>query len=212
MQEWWQDLTPLCRGFYSAASFFSVFMVWQLIAALTGLDGDDGDIGDAGDVGGDVDADGTYHDFETGAHADSAETAVAFQLLSIRSILGFCTLFSWAGAMYLNDGVSTQKAIAIAFVWGIIGMVGITSIMYLMKKLTHTGTANLRSCVGTVGTVYLNIPENGFGEVKVTVGDAVSHIKARSSTNKSLSANTSVRVVKCLDKTTVEVEPITEEK
>jgi len=192
MNEWWGNLAGLTRAFYGAAAFFSVAFIWQLIAALTGLDHDD-----AGDG---------HVDHSTGE--DGAETTVAFKLLSVRSIITFCTLFSWGGALYLNRDEPTSKALSLSAVWGFVGMFMVSLIFWSMKKLTYTGTRNLGSCVGTTGTVYLNIPEKGFGEIKITVSGVMSNVKAGSASGVPLPANTPVRVVRMLGQTSVEVEPV----
>jgi hypothetical protein len=133
---------------------------------------------------------------------------MSFKLLSVRSIITFFTLFTWGSALYLDRGESLTKAMGISTAWGLAGMVGVALIFWAMKKMTYTGTKKLSSCVGTEGTVYLNIPENGFGEVKVTVSEVVTHVKARSVDGKALEANTPVRVTRLLDQTSVFVEPV----
>lgn len=197
MTEWWESLTGMTRFFYGAAAFFSVAFIWQLISALIGLDHHD-----AGD--------GHFEDghIDDSTGEDGVEATVAFKLLSVRSIITFCTLFSWGSALYLNRGEPASTALALSAVWGLAGMLSVSLIFWGMRKLTYTGTKKLSSCVGTTGTVYLNIPEKGFGEIKVTVSGVLSNVKASSASGAPLSANTPVRVVRMLGQTTVEVEPI----
>lgn len=212
MTEWWNNLTQLTRIFYGAAAFFSVFFVWQLIAAIIGLEGDDGSVDDvdaadgADAVEGDIDH--TYDSFEDGAETDAAETTMSFKLLSIRSIITFFTLFTWGSALYLNRGDGLSRAMGISAIWGLVGMLSVALIFWAMRKMTQSGTSNLNTCVGTDGTVYVDIPEGGFGEVKVSVSDVVTHVKARAADGASIPANTAVHVVKRTGKTTVSVEPI----
>ena len=207
--DWWEQLVPLNKVLYGAAAFFSVFFVWQLIAAFIGLDAgeDTADADGSGDVG-DVDHDATYDDFEHGAETDSGETVIAFRLLSLRSIVAFGTLFSWAGAMYMHDGKGKAFALGVGFVWGLVGMLCVAGIFYGMQKLTKTGTADLSTCVGTRGSVYVTIPENGVGEIRVMVSGSVSYVKARAWDGKRKEAGTPVRVSRRLDQITVEVEEV----
>jgi len=206
MTEWWENLARINQVFYGAAIFFSVFFVWQLISALMGLDGEGAD--DAAD-GGDPDADSASHHFGDGSESDAAETTIAFRLLSIRSIITFCTLFTWGGALYLSRGDPLATALGFSAIWGLVGMLSIAFIFWAMKKLTYTGTMQLKSCVGTTGTVYLDIPEKGFGEARLTVSGVVTTIKARTADGRSLPTNTPVRVIRNLGQTSVEVEAIT---
>ena len=201
MGEWWQNLSGVNQAFYIAATFFSVFFLWQLIAALVGLGGGEADM-DA-----DVDAadDGTYEDFEHGAATDASASVAAFKLVSVRSILAFCTLFSWAGALYLNRGHALQGALIYALLWGAAAMGVVALIFHLMRRMTEAGTPQLATCVGQSGTVYLDIPDGGRGEVRVPVSGIMTHVKARASNGKTLKMGTSVRVVRVLDAATIEV-------
>ncbi len=213
MTEWWERLETITQVFYCLAAFFSVFLAWQLIAALMGLGGDEADVGADTDVDADVDvdADGTYDDFESGAEADAVETLDAFRLVSIRSVVAFCTLFTWAMALFLDQGHSLSRCMGYATGWGAAGMLGVALILWSMKKLTHTGTKNLATCVGTDGTVYVDIPEGGTGEVRVTVSGVISYVKARALGGKTLKAGTPVRVERCVGQTMVMVKSTEEE-
>ena len=199
MQEWWSGLAGITQFFYGMAAFFSVFFLWQMIGAFLGLDGDSMDLGgDVTDVPDDM-------DFE-----DVMESSEAFKVLSLRSIITFFTLFSWGGALYMSEGMSAVKAMGFASIWGLVGMLAIAGIFYFMGKMSETGTKDVASAQGKVATVYLDIPSDGFGEVKTTVSGAVEHIKARSINGTTLPSGTQVRIVKVVGQTLVEVEKLTE--
>ena len=206
MSDWWSNMTQITKVFYGAAAFFSVFFVWQLIAAIMGLEGDDGGVEQADGADGDVDH--TYDRFEQGAQSDAADTTASFKLLSIRSIITFFTLFTWGSALYLDRGDDLSKAMGVSAIWGLAGMLSVALIFWVMRKMTQSGTGELRTCVGTDGVVYIDIPEGGFGEIRVTVSNIVTHVKARALDGVSIAANTPVRVVRCMGKTTVAVDPI----
>ena len=211
MGEWWQELSQVNRGFYCAAAFCSVFFLWQLISALIGLGGHDIDVDhdvDPGAGGADGGMDHTYDTFEHGAESDAIETVAAFKLLSVRSIITFLTLFSWGGALYLNNGNEMGYAMVLSTIWGFAGMGSVAGILYLLPKLTHTGTQKIASCVGAQGEVYLDIPDGGTGEVRVLVSGVVSTIKARTVAGQTLTAGTAVKVTRLLDVVTVEVTPL----
>lgn len=201
MNEWWSSLSGMTQFFYGMAVFFSVFFLWQIAAAFLGMSGDDMELD--GDV-----------DFDTGApddvdHADVVESSQAFKILSLRSIITFFTLFSWASALYTADGMPTVKAMSIGTAWGLVGMLAIAAIFWAMGKLTETGTKDIAMAKGQTGTVYLDIPAEGFGEVKTMVGGVVEHIKAKSVHGEALPAGTEVRVVNVIDQTLVGVERLT---
>lgn len=196
MQAWWSGLNGITQIFYGMAVFFSVFFLWQIIAAFAGLSGDEADI--AGDAGTDI-ADGTDH-------ADVVESSQAFKLLSLRTIVTFFTLFSWGSALYTSGGMPVVKAMGISSIWGLAGMFAIAFIFYAMGKLTETGTKDITTCKGAAGTVYLDIPEDGFGEIKTVVNGVTEHIRARSIGGTPLPAGTQIRVAGIVDQTLVEVE------
>ncbi|MBN1555038.1 MAG: hypothetical protein JXA11_09845 [Phycisphaerae bacterium] len=223
MQAWWENLTAVNQGFYIAAAFFSVFLVWQMIAALIGLAGgeSDADAADAHDAVdahdamgahdadaidtdahvGDVDA----HELEHGAAADATESVAAFRLLSIRSVLAFCTLFAWAGALYLQNGKDLSWSLLLAILWGAAAMVIVALIFHGMRRMTETGNLRLASCVGTAGVVMLDIPAGGTGEVRVTVSGTVQRLKARGAGGSGVPAGTPVIVRRLLGPDMIEV-------
>jgi hypothetical protein len=211
MTAWWDSLTAVNRGFFCAAAFFSVFFLWQMIAALIGLDDEGGDdMADGSDFETDIDADldADLDDFDAGADADSSATVVAFKLLSIRAIVTFCTLFTWGSALYLSRGDGIARAMGVSALWGLAGMGCVALLLALLPKLAHTGTKRIASSLGAQGTVYLDIPEDGQGEVRVSVSGVVSFVKARCVDGRPLKSGTPVTVKRILDESTVEVDAI----
>jgi hypothetical protein len=203
MTEWWNTLTHLNQAFYCSATFFSVFFLWQMLAALLGLAGDETDVDVDSDM--DVDAQDGMDDFEADAADDSTATLVAFKLLSIRAIITFCTLFSWGCALYLSRGDSVGRAMGVSTVWGLAGMASVALLLSWLPKLAHTGTRNINTALGTQGTVYLDIPADGAGEVRISVSNVISYTKARSATGKPLKTGTPIVVTRVIDQTSVEV-------
>jgi hypothetical protein len=191
MAEWWDGLTGLNRGFYCAAVFFGVFFVWQLVATFLGLGGD-----------GMADGDATAED---GTGGDADQTMSVFKLLSIRSVITFLTLFSWGGAMYLSAGRSVAYAVGVSSVWGLAGMTAVALLLYALPKLTHVGNKNIATAVGGEGVVYLDIPADGEGEIRVQVSGVLSHVRARCADGRALRAGSPVVVTRIVGGNRVEV-------
>ena len=114
--------------------------------------------------------------------------------------------------MYLNMGVPMGAALLYAFGWGLAGWAVVLVLINLMRRLTETGTAKLSTCVGAAGSVYLDIAAGGQGEVRVPVSGVMSLVKARAAGDGQIKPGTAVRVVRMLDKTTVEVQPVRQEQ
>ncbi len=208
MQEWWTVLSGVTKFFYGMAVFFSVFFLWQILAVFMGLGGEEADFD--GDVDGDIDFDGDVDvdapdDFDMDDMVDSSQ---AFRMLSLRSIITFFTLFSWGSALYTSRGMTVIMAMGISCVWGLVGMVLIALIFYGMAKLAETGTKDVMSCKGKVGTVYLNIPVGGVGEIKIMINHASEHVKAQSVDDEKLLVGTQVRVVQVVSQTLVRVKKV----
>ena len=216
MVQWWHSLTTLTQVFYGAALFFSLIFLWQFIASLLGL----GDHGDFVGGHGDLDMGGGATHLGEGVHTDvditgvevhsiqsAADATTAFQVFSLRAILAFCMLFSWAAAMHLSNGKPVETALLLAFAWGLAGWGLVVLLIGWLRKLAETGTSRLASAVGQQGSVYLDIPADGQGEVRVVVSGVVSMVKARAAAGRALKAGTPVRVTKLLNPIAVEVEP-----
>jgi len=211
MTEWWNGLGGPAQGFYIAALFFSALFVWQLIAALMGLTGgEDVDVDVDAVDGVDAEVDLDHPEFEHGAEMDGTATMVSFKLLGFRSILAFCMLFSWAGGLYLGRGGTLSGALTMATVWGLGAMVLVALMFYGLRHLAEAGSPRIATCVGTQGLVYLDIPAAGTGEARVTVSGVVSHVRARASGGRPLSAGTPIRVTRVLGANIIEVEPLPE--
>ena len=206
--DWWADLTTTNQVFYVVAGFFSVVFIWQFISSLIGLTGGDLDIEADADVDIDVDADVDLDaDADVDFDADGVQSVAAFRMLSIRAILAFCTLFFWAGALYLNMGRPIAVALLYSFGWGLGGWVVVTLLVNWMRRLAETGSPKLSTCVGERGMVYMDIPAGGPGKVRVMVSGALSMVAARSADGSELKAGTRIRVKRLLDSASVEVEP-----
>ncbi len=205
MSDWWQNLTTLNQVFYAIAGFFSLLFIWQFIAAMFGM----GDHGSADVQATDIDTGaGFTADQVEGQMAEHAADSVAsFKILSVRAILAFCTMFSWAGSLYLNSGIAPLTAVTYALCWGVAGFIVTVLLVNWLRSLQEIGTGRLSSCVGGLGSVYLNIPAGGVGEVRVAVSGVVSHVRAMGAGGGTIPAGTSIKVLKLVDPTTIEVEP-----
>jgi len=190
-------MATVTQVFYIAASFFSVIFIWQFVASLIGLSGGEMDVDGAVDA---VDA------ADAADAGDAIDSIDAFNLFSIRAILAFCTLFFWAGAMYLDqEDASKAVAMAYAFGWGLAGWLVVTLLVNWLRKLAETGNPQIASCVGTRGAVYMDIPAEGIGKVRVTVTGAMSMVDARSAGSVAIAAGTPVEILSKIDNSTVEV-------
>lgn len=191
---WWTALQPMNQWFFVAAAFFTVFFLGQMVMALVGL-------GSGADLDTHVGA-----SFDHDSPHDAQDSVNAFKLLSVRSVLAFFTLFTWAGGLYMSRGVSPSLAVVYALAWGLVAMVLVSLLMHLLRRMSETGNIRIGSCVGNPASVYLNIPAGGTGEIRVVCDGVVSVLKARSKGGVAFTAGTPVRVTRVLGGNVVEVE------
>lgn len=206
MAEWWNNLETLNKFFYGGAGFFTVIFVWQFVSMLIGLS-DGGDLDVDGDVDMDMDMD-TDMDMDADGIDGGAESTVAFHIFSVRAILAFFTMFTWAGALYMNVDKGISTSIILAFAWGIAGWVVVAVLLHWFRKLAESGTRRLITCLGQTGTVYMDIPAGGQGKVRVAVSGVVSMVRARAVGGAALKAGLPVIVTRLLGVNTVQVRPV----
>ncbi|MEI6564325.1 MAG: hypothetical protein WCO42_08500 [bacterium] len=192
---WWGGLAPLNQWFFIAAAFFSVFFLWQLIATIVGLGG--------GDVSLDTHAEPSWEHQTPG---DAQDTVAIFKLMSLRSILAFFTLFAWAGALYMSLKVPVTLAMTYALLWGVAAMLIVSWILYLLRRMTETGNVRISTTVNAPGTVHLDIPAGGTGEIRGLCSGVMTHLKARTAGGGALKAGAAVRILRVLGPNMVEVE------
>jgi hypothetical protein len=195
----------LSSMYWGAALFFSVLFAWQLLATLFGHFGG----GDNIDTGAGHDVAGAGQDVGAGAHAghDAAVDSVAsFKLLSIRSMTAFGLLFGWAGVLYSRAGVSQNLTILYSLLWGAAGMLIVSALFYFFMRMAETGTRRLSSAVGQPATVYMDIPANGAGQVRVLCGGTICFVTARAGGGEAMKAGAPVVVKRVVGPNVVEVE------
>ena len=200
MEAWWEGLSALNKVFAIFALAFSVTFIVQMIMMVLGLDAHGHDIG-----GSDIHA-VDMHDVGHASDADHGAPGVTLTFLSVRSIMAFGTLFTWAGTLYLATGTSLILAIVYSVLWGLAGLFGVSFLLYWLLRMQEVGNVPLWKAVGEEGTVYMDIPEGGTGKVRILCGGTICFVNARSRSNRPLLAGTPVKAVGTLDARTLEVE------
>lgn len=143
----------------------SVIYLAQIIMTFMGMDGSDG-------ISADFDSDLELEDAEGGT----------LQLFTVKNAIAFLMGLSWGGLIAINELLWTNQ-------WSIIGFgiaIGLIIVLiqlsfYFMSKLERKQIPSLLPAIGQIGSVYLQIPDNGKGKVTVNVNgtsktlDAITH-------------------------------------
>lgn len=147
--DWWNGLSLVLQIYWGIAIPFTVFFVLQLILSFLGGDSPD-DLPDA-----EVEAD----------------HGIGFQFFTLKNLIGFFTIFGWAGIACINAGWSVGSSIFISTLSGLAMMGVMAGLFYLLMKASADGTMKFDKAIGQVGEVYLTIQSKrgGLGKVQVKV-------------------------------------------
>lgn len=90
--------------------------------------------------------------------------------LSWKAILVLLAVGGWTGVLTLKELPSLTWASPIfALVLGFSAFFLTLWILKKLKKLESSGTLQLENAIGKVGNIYLTIPENGTGQVQLSL-------------------------------------------
>jgi len=148
-------------------------------------------------------------DFDTDMDA-GVDTDATFSFFSVGSILAFFMGAGWMGLACRVDW--NLNGLATAFIssgFGFVMMLMASALMALTRKINATKDYDVKTAVGKVGRVYLNIPEKGegHGQVEVTVSGRRKIMRAMS-TGPAIKSMSDIRVVEAREDETMVVEPL----
>lgn len=209
MSEWWNALQGFEKFFWSLAIPFTVLFIIQMTMLVIGIDNG----GDIGDAGGDIDLDGGFDsDVDSGLDIDGGnelKVPLNLRLFTLRNIIVFFTIFSWAGIVGVKHNYSKIGTIAFAFILGSVVVVILSAVFSLLLKATESGTMDIKNAIGVKGEVYLTIPEKGkgVGKIQLVIQGSLRELEAVTN-GVELKTGTKVKVTDVTDKNYLEVEPI----
>jgi hypothetical protein len=176
MEEWFSALTYFEKFYWFIAGISSTIFVFVIISTFLG--------GDADDIDGDVDAE------------MDGDTGIGFQFFTLKNLVAFFTIFSWAGISCINEGYGKGVTILISTIAGLIMMVIMGALLYYISKLVSSGTLKLENAIGNVGEVYLTIGANRskIGKVHVTIQGALRELDALADSKENLKTGTVIKV------------------
>lgn len=151
-------------------------------------------------VGGGISDDGLDAAIEVDAgHADLSDhhgdADVSFKLLSLQGLTSFFMMFGLVGLALLEAGLHILLTVIGGMLAGL-GTVAIVSLIFSqMKRLQTEGTLNIQNTIGQEGSVYLNIPPNGTGQVQVIVQGSLKIFDAVSQNKNSINTGEKIHVV-----------------
>ncbi|OBX26079.1 hypothetical protein LX77_02122 [Gelidibacter algens] len=177
MIEWFSDLEVFAKFYWVIALIGSLVFLFIVIMTFIGVDGGE--------------------DFDDVDTAIDADTGIEFQFISLKNLIGFFTIFGWAGIACIGEGFSKPMTVLISVIAGLIMMSIMAAMFHYMKKLADSGTLNFKNAIGAVGEVYLTIGENRsrMGKVSVRVQGTLRELEALTDSFTELKSGTIIKVV-----------------
>lgn len=193
MGEWLADFSGLELFFLACAAIGGFFVLVKLVLQF---------------VGGDGDLDSAV-DPDIGIDADHTNSDTGFRVLSLHGLSSFFMMFGLVGLAF-----SHQSQAGLGLTLGGAVLAGLGSVWVIGKlfqgagRLQSSGTLNTRDAVGSVGTVYLGIPEGGMGRVTINFRNHLREFNAITGDMHALKTGTAIRVIAVKESVLV-VEPLT---
>lgn len=201
------DYTGLEKFLAFCAAVGGLLFILRLVLQFVGGDSDAGDMDvdvdadfdvDAPDVGDSADlADGDAGDVDhSGLHQGHGDTDLSFKALSFQGITAFGMMFGIVGLAMLRQS-------KLAPPWALLGglAAGFGSV-YVLKEiygaasnLQSSGNIDIHNAIGQKGDVYLHIPPDGAGQVRVSVQDHLKVFDAVSQGHTEIQTGERVQVV-----------------
>jgi membrane protein implicated in regulation of membrane protease activity len=209
MSEWFDSLTTVQAVFLMFAGISTGLFMARVVMMFLGADHDGGDghmdmDGGHGDLDldhGGADLDGGDGDFDHGdgdVHAEHGydSSDISFRLLSFQGLTAFFMMFGWVGlAMSKGSGFGNGISMIAGTGAGLVSVWIISRMFQGFSKLQSSGTMNLKNAIGGEGTVYLTVPKEGRGKVRVTVQGHLKVMEAVAEGGKELPTDTRIKVV-----------------
>jgi len=190
--------------FWAFALAGTIFFFFRVAAIVLGGFGEAGvDPGSGADVSGGPDFSGTDHPHS----GDLNSSESAFKLVSIQSVSGFFMSFGWAGLAGVRQ-LGWGGAVSFLFATLVGGAVMVlTGFVYKwVGRLKSSGDVFvIEKTVGLVGSVYLRIPAEGRGQIRLVVNTTSRFVNAVSEDRVAIDSFLDVTVVRVVDGQTVSV-------
>lgn len=139
-----------------------------------------------------------------GTDFDAMGADASFKALTFQGIMAFMMFFG-LGGLYVLEGDSDQTSLAIVVgsVTGFASMYGTGKLFQLFVSLQSDGTIDMDDSIGSVGTIYLRIPEGGVGQIQVESGNAMRTYNAKSEDGQGMATGEFAEVIDVISSTLI---------
>ncbi len=139
-----------------------------------------------------------------GTDFDAMGADASFKALTFQGIMAFMMFFG-LGGLYVLEGDSDQTSLAIVVgsLTGFASMYGTGKLFQLFVSLQSDGTIDMDDSIGSVGTVYLRIPEGGVGQIQVESGNAMRTYNAKTEDGQGMATGEFAEVIDVISSTLI---------
>ena len=139
-----------------------------------------------------------------GTDFDAMGADASFKALTFQGIMAFMMFFG-LGGLYVLEGDSDQTSLAIVVgsVTGFASMYGTGKLFQLFVSLQSDGTIDMDDSIGSVGTIYLRIPDGGVGQIQVESGNAMRTYNAKSEDGQGMATGEFAEVIDVISSTLI---------
>ena len=139
-----------------------------------------------------------------GTDFDAMGADASFKALTFQGIMAFLMFFG-LGGLYILEGDSDANTLAIVVgsVTGFGSMYGTGKLFQLFVALQSDGTIDMDDSIGSVGTIYLRIPEGGVGQIQVESGNAMRTYNAKTDDGQPMATGEFAEVIDVISSTLI---------
>ena len=183
MPGWWDGLTGPLQIFYTIGFVAAAVLALQVLLLAVGFGGDfDFGVDDTGLSG----------------------------TISLRGLTAFFFVFGWVGVLMADANVPLAASVGGAAVAGTLAMVGVGILWRRFSSLESDGSLDYSTAVGSVGRVYLTVPDDRSpaGKIEVVVQGRLREVAAVAEPGSgAVAPGERVEVIGTINPTTVLVRP-----
>ena len=176
MEDWWDAMSQLEHVYWMIAMISGILFVVVLVGTFIG---------------------GTDVEMESVDTDVSADGGIGFQFLTFKNMVGFFTVFAWAGIASINSGYSNTVTIFISIFCGLIMMVLMAWLFFFMAKQAESGTLQIKNAIGQIGEVYTTVGKDrsSMGKIQIKVQGSLRELEAITDEDVDLTQGNVVKVL-----------------
>jgi len=139
-----------------------------------------------------------------GTDFDAMGADASFKALTFQGIMAFMMFFGLGGLYVLeSNSDQTSLAIVVGSLSGFASMYGTGKLFQLFVSLQSDGTIDMDDSIGSTGTIYLRIPEDGTGQIQVETAGALRTYNAKSEDGQPIATGDFAEVIGVVSSTLI---------